>query len=162
MSNSDDSLQSFENMLHNLYENLQQFMVTLDIEKTLLDQNKTDELDASLNAKQLIVEALDKINFQCQTYFNNASSTFSEKGMLEILSQFPHNKQLYLFDLWQQIKALLKACDRKNLVNGVMITTLKNFNEQMLGIITNRPKESVYGNQYKKSQLAVSTREHKA
>ncbi len=156
------TLDAFEKTMHDLYENLQQFTITLDAERALLEKNKPDELEASIGTKQLIIESLDKISFQFQSYLGSAANTFTDNGMQRILSQFPANKQLYLRDLWQQIKFLLKTCDKKNLVNGVMITTLKNYNENMLGIITNRPKEAVYGNQYKKSQLAVSTREHKA
>ncbi|MGD9592234.1 MAG: flagellar export chaperone FlgN [Candidatus Berkiella sp.] len=155
------ALDDFEKMLHDLYEHLQQFVKTLDAEKALLEQNKTTELDQSMSAKRLIIESLDKISFQCQSYFSNQSA-YSEKGILSIISHFPEGKQLYLTDLWKEIKTLLKTCDKKNLVNGVMITTLKNYNDNMLSIITNRPKESVYGNKYKNNQLAVSTREHKA
>lgn len=159
---NDSDLNLFEKMLHDLYAQLQQFLSTLEAEKALLESNQTDALDDSLAAKRVVIESLDQLTAQCHSFFERFASAFNENSVLRMVAQFPTNKQLYLVELWNEIKNLLKACDKKNLINGVMITTLKNHNDNLLTILTNRPKETVYGNQYKKSQLAVSTQEHKA
>lgn len=158
----DVPVELFEGMLHSLYENLQHFSQTLDEEKALLEKNKSDELTQNLDTKRLLIEALDKISAQCGAFLGSQTNPFNERQMDSIIAQYPANKQLYLRNLWQEIRTLLKTCNKKNLVNGVMITTLKNYNDNMLHILTRRPKEDVYSNQVKKSQLAVSTREHKA
>ncbi len=155
-------LESFENTLHEIYQNLQQFIATLDAEKVLLQENKHAELDEALATKRLLIQSLEQISSQCQTMLSNGHFPFNEASVLNIISKFPHNKQDYLQNLWQEIKASLKECDRKNMVNGVMITTLKNHNDSLLQIITQRPKDAVYSNQSKKYNIPVSTRDIKA
>ncbi len=155
-------LENFEKTLLEIYQNLQQFIKTLDTEKSLLEQNKHEELDGSLATKRIIIESLEQISSQCQNLLSSAHFPFNEPSVLAIISQFPSHKQKGLQELWRNVKELLKTCDKKNLVNGVMITTLKNYNESMLQILTQRPKESVYTKQNTKSNSPVSTREHKA
>jgi flagellar biosynthesis/type III secretory pathway chaperone len=157
------SLEEFEKTLSEIYDNLQQFILTLETEKSFLENSKYDELEASLEAKTLLIHTLEEIAVKCQALLSTAHFPFNETSINSIIAQFPAYKQSDLQNKWVEIKELLKTCDQKNLVNGVMITTLKNYNNHMLHILTQRPKESVYSNQSKKMYTAaVSTREHKA
>ncbi len=156
------SVEAFEQLLQDMYTNLQQFSLMLDHEKNLLEKNNTEALDNSSANKQVIIESLDVISAQCQQFFQDKANPFSSAAVLEMIGKASPHKQQYLTKLWQEITALLKECDRKNLVNGIVITTLKNYNNHLLDILTNRPKNDVYSNQAKKYKDAVSTREHKA
>ncbi len=119
------SLEAFEKTLSDMHENLQQFITILEAEKQFLEKSKYEDLEASLAAKRLLVQSLEEISLQCQKLFSNANFPFNESSMKTIISQFPEFKQKHLLTLWHNIKSLLKKCDQKNLVNGIIITTLK-------------------------------------
>lgn len=159
---SEMSVEVFETFLQDMYTNLQQFAASLEIEKSLLEKNDTLGLDNNLVNKRVIIESLDVISAQCQQFFQGSTNTISEAAILNMIAMADLEKQRYLTKLWQDVKALLKECDKKNLVNGIIITTLKNYNNHLLQILTNRPREDVYSHQNKKNKAAISTREHKA
>ncbi|HRE32667.1 MAG TPA: flagellar export chaperone FlgN, partial [Candidatus Berkiella sp.] len=72
-------------------------------------------------------------------------------------------KQKIIHNLWNDIKIALEQCDQKNLLNGMLITTIKNLNDVILRIMTQRPQESTYSNPQQNNQNGpISTREHKA
>ncbi len=150
----------FEIHLENLRTSLQSFYDILIEERDILEKNKLDLLENLLNTKQGIIQQIQGFFQQYQPLFTN--QTMTEGNMLEIISQYPAITCNKLLKLWNDIKNLLQSCERKNLANGVTITTMKNYNDALLRLITKRPAEMAYTNLNKKFNVGISTREHKA
>lgn len=158
-----DVLGIFEKSLYDIHANLKLFIKSLDEEKEVLEKQELQKLDAAVAKKQDIIDSMQSISTECQTLLGNFNYPFNEKSFLKIISDFEPEKQETLTALWNEIKTLLKIGDQKNLINGVLINTLKNYNDALLEICNLRIKDSTYSNQNNPTaQPALSTREHKA
>ncbi|MBN9286679.1 MAG: hypothetical protein BGO43_02290 [Gammaproteobacteria bacterium 39-13] len=156
------SLDIFEKSLYDIHANLKLFIKTLDEEKALLEKHEMEKLEEALATKKNVIDSMHTVSMECQTLLNNVNFPFNEKSILQIISAFNRSKQETLTALWQEIKNLLKLGDQKNLVNGILITTLKNYNDALLQICNLKPQDNTYSNQNNPYSPALSTREHKA
>jgi flagellar biosynthesis/type III secretory pathway chaperone len=161
MESATFSLDEFEKTLNDMHENLEKFIQSLEQEKNLLEHHDAQKLHELIKGKQFYIDSIHQLSTQCQTLLNNAQFPFNEKSVLKVISQFPSHRQGDMSKKWQAIKHLLKVSDQKNLVNGIIIATLKNYNDALLNLHTNRPKESTYSKAAANYNPAVSTREHK-
>lgn len=163
MDISPASLDVFEKSLYDIHTNLKLFIKTLDDEKELLEKHDIEKLEQSLTVKQTVIDSMQTVSTECQHLLSNFNFPFNENGILQIISAFGAAKQQALTALWQEIKKLLKLGDQKNLVNGILITTLKNYNDALLQICNLKPQDTTYSNQNNPyNSPALSTREHKA
>lgn len=153
-------LNSFESILRTLKIRLSSFQGFLDDEKQLLNKQDLEALEASTIQKQNFMNDVQTSMNELKDSLN--SQSFEEKNIHAVLSLYAPEKRQEMQTLWDEIKLALEQCDQKNLLNGILITTMKNLNDVLLRIITQRPEETTYSNQPTNPNTPVSTREHKA
>lgn len=153
-------LNSFEAILRTLKLRLGFFQTFLDEEKQLLNKQDLEALEAATLQKQTFIHDVQTSMNELKESLN--SQSFEEKNIHAVLSLYAPQKQQEMQALWDDVKLALEQCDQKNLLNGILITTMKNLNDVLLRIIAQRPEESTYSNQPANPNTPVSTREHKA
>lgn len=154
-------LNNFENILLTLRSKLAAFQTFLDEEKQLLNQQDLAGLEAATLTKQTFIHEIQLSMNALKESLN--SQTFEEKNIHAVLDLYPHEKRQSMQALWNDVKQALEQCDQKNLLNGILITTMKNLNDVLVRLMTARPAESTYSNSSQNNQSSpVSTREHKA
>jgi flagellar biosynthesis/type III secretory pathway chaperone len=153
-------LNSFESILRTLKIRLGHFQIFLEEEKQLLNKQDLEGLEASTLKKQTFMNDVQTSMNELKDSLN--SQSFEEKNIQAVLSLYAPEKRQEMQTLWDDIKLSLEQCDQKNLLNGILITTMKNLNDVLLRIIAQRPEESTYSNQPTNPSTPVSTREHKA
>jgi len=153
-------LNSFESILRTLKLRLSFFQQFLDDEKQLLNKQDLEALEASTLNKQTFINDVQTSMNELKDSLN--SQSFEEKNIHAVLDLYPPQKRQEMQALWNEVKMGLEQCDQKNLLNGILITTMKNLNDVLLSIIAQRPQESTYSNQPNNPNTPVSTREHKA
>ncbi|MCS5711450.1 flagellar export chaperone FlgN [Candidatus Berkiella aquae] len=155
-------LNNFECVLLTLQAKLASFQQFLDEEKLLLNKQDMPALEAAVYQKQTHMNEVQMSMNELKECLN--SQSFEEKNIKAIIDLYPPHKQKIIHNLWNDIKIALEQCDQKNLLNGMLITTIKNLNDVILRIMTQRPQESTtYSNPQQNNQNGpISTREHKA
>lgn len=154
-------LNNFECVLLTLQAKLTSFQQFLDEEKLLLHKQDLPALEAATFQKQTHMNEVQMSMNELKECLN--SQSFDEKNIKAIIDLYPPHKQKIIHALWNDIKIALEQCDQKNLLNGMLITTMKNLNDVILRIMTQRQPESTYSNpQQNNGNGPISTREHKA
>lgn len=153
-------LNNFESILRTLKIRLTFFQQFLDEEKELLNKQDLESLEACTLKKQTFINDVQTSMNELKDSLN--SQSFEEKNIHAVLDLYAPEKRQEMLALWNEVKMALEACDQKNLLNGILITTMKNLNDVLLRIIAQRPQESTYSNQPSNPNAPVSTREHKA
>jgi flagellar biosynthesis/type III secretory pathway chaperone len=152
---------NFENILITLQEKLSAFVNFLDEEKLLLNKQDLAALEISTQQKQRYIHDVQTCMDALKACLN--SQSFEEKNIQAVIDLYPPEKRTTVLALWNDIKVALEQCDQKNLLNGILISTMKNLNDVLLRIITQRPEEATYSNQSNNNHKdTISTREHKA
>lgn len=151
---------NFESILRTLKLRLGFFQQFLDEEKELLNKQDLESLEASTLKKQTFINDVQTSMDELKNSLN--SQAFEEKNIKAIIDLYEPQKRQEIHNLWNEVKIALEECDQKNLLNGILITTMKNLNDVLLRIVAQRPSESTYSNQINHSSEPVSTREHKA
>lgn len=150
----------FESVLRTLQLRLNFFQQFLDEEKELLNKQDLEALEASTLKKQTFINDVQISMDELKDCLN--SQSFEEKNIHAIIDLYEPQKRQEIYSLWNEVKMALEQCDQKNLLNGILITTMKNLNDVLLRIVAQRPTEHTYSNQLNHSSEPVSTREHKA
>ena len=153
-------LNNFESILRTLKIRLQSFQQFLDDEKLLLNKQDLEGLEASTLNKQTFMNDVQTSMDALKDSLN--SQSFEEKNIHAVLDLYSPEKRQEMQALWNDVKSALEECDQKNLLNGILITTMKNLNDVLLRIIAQRPADTTYSNQPNNPNAPVSTREHKA
>lgn len=153
-------LNNFESILRTLKIRLNSFQQFLDDEKLLLNKQDLEGLEASTLQKQTFINDVQTSMDELKESLN--SQTFEEKNIQAVLNLYAPQKRQEMQTLWDDVKAGLEQCDQKNLLNGILITTMKNLNDVLLRIIAQRPAETIYSNKPNNPNGPVSTREHEA
>jgi flagellar biosynthesis/type III secretory pathway chaperone len=151
---------NFEGILRKLQTRLALFQQFLDDEKLLLNKQDLEGLEASTLQKQTFINDVQLSMNELKESLN--SQTFEEKNIHAVLDLYAPEKRQEMLSLWNDVKMALEQCDQKNLLNGILITTMKNINDVLVRIMTQRAPESTYSNQQNTPTGTVSTREHKA
>jgi len=153
-------LHNFESILRTLKIRLSAFQQFLDDEKLLLNKQDLEGLEGSTLQKQTFINDVQTSMDELKESLN--SQTFEEKNIHAVLNLYAPQKRQEMQALWDEVKAGLEQCDQKNLLNGILITTMKNLNDVLLRIIAQRPTETTYSNKPNNPNGPVSTREHEA
>lgn len=154
-------LNNFETILLTLKEKLSHFQAFLDEEKLLLNKQDLAALETATLTKQTFIHDVQLSMNDLKESLN--SQTFEEKNIHAVLDLYPPEKRQSMQALWNEVKQALEQCDQKNLLNGILITTMKNLNDVLVRMMTARPAESTYSNTPQNNQNGpISTREHKA
>lgn len=153
-------LNNFEGVLRKLKIRLSQFQQFLDEEKLLLNKQDLQALEAATLQKQTHIHEVQLSMDELKNSLN--SQTFEEKNIQAVLDLYAPEKRQEMLTLWNDVKLGLEECDQKNLLNGILITTMKNINDVLVRMMTQRAPEDTYSNQSNNPTGSVSTREHKA
>lgn len=153
-------LNNFEGILRKLKIRLGQFHQFLDEEKALLNKQDLAGLEASTLNKQTFIHEVQLSMNELKESLN--SQSFEEKNIHAVLDLYAPEKRQEMLALWNDVKLGLEDCDQKNLLNGILITTMKNINDVLVRIMTQRAPEDTYSGQPNAPTGTVSTREHKA
>lgn len=160
MQYSKEMFAQFCDLLNQLTLNLEVFIDALESERKLLDSNQIILLDEILQHKTQI---LDRINiiYQSTHQILDACQYLGDKSKLaNFIQQLSLNDQHFIKPIWAKTQALLYQSDRLNLINGVIITIMKNHNASLLHLLVQKPQENIYGHS-NNQHVALSTMEHK-
>lgn len=142
-------------LLNPIKANLEDLCHTLNEEKTLLEQQKIEALEPVLLEKEKQFKTLDQQTVGLKNFFNADDLSFSFDSVENLLKDAPEN----IKELWNQFIVTLQKAQEANLVNGMLVMGMKNYNDRLLQLLTQR--SPTYGpNQT--DQQPLSTREHKA
>lgn len=109
--------------------------LTLDNERTALEQQDTHELNKLSSLKY---SQLDKISIQdakMNDILVRHGIPKSDNAVDTLLNLFPVEQQTPLFKLWEQMKSGLKACQDKNTINGRIIDRSRFVVQHLLSVI---------------------------
>lgn len=146
---------AFQKILKTLQERLDNLLTQLFEEKALLEKHHLDEIEAILIKKQTEFKSLNLEMAKLQDFLNTENLDFNASGIQPFIMSCP----AVLQQEWQQFLNTLRNCQEQNLVNGLLVMGLKNYNDKLLSLLTHTPQ--TYGDNSKMPN-AVSTREHKA
>ena len=91
-----------------------------------------------------------------QDFFNNKQLDFSSECINPYISSASQDVK----DKWQLFINTLQSCQEKNLINGLLVMGMKNYNDKLLGLLTQQNPDTYHPSQPVKKTM--STREHKA
>lgn len=150
-----EKFNAFQGILKNLQERLDNLLTQLSEEKALLEKHQLDEIEDILLKKQTEFKSLNIEMAKLQDFLNTENLDFNATGIQPFITSCPAALQ----QEWQQFLNTLRDCQEQNLVNGLLVMGLKNYNDKLLGLLTHTPQ--TYGGNSKMPN-SVSTREHKA
>tara|TARA_R110002110_G_scaffold33533_1_gene114754 strand:- start:70241 stop:70705 length:465 start_codon:yes stop_codon:yes gene_type:complete len=153
---SNDKNGSLENILDTIQSKLKRLDSQLEAEKRLLEQHTLENIDTLLKEKHNEFEQLNTDIVLLQDFFNNKQLDFSSESINPYISSASQDVK----DKWQLFINTLQSCQEKNLINGLLVMGMKNYNDKLLGLLTQQNPETYHPSQPVKKTM--STREHKA
>lgn len=133
----------------------------LENEKLLLAENKFDKLEENAVKKRLNVDELDTECTNLKELFKKLALTFNQDGLHQLITKAPINLKDEIAGKSKLMLDFLKQTETLNRVNGVLLVSKHNYNQQLLGLMTQKQLKPVTYGKYVGSQ-SVSTRGHKA
>lgn len=124
-------------LLNNLLEQLQLFLACLDQELVIIEKCDFVALEASLHAKQALIDTM-------QVYYTRLELILKKAPLSDAIPTLSLDKKAPIESLYHQVKKYLTLCDQKNLANGITITRLRNINDALINKIIQRPQEHTY------------------
>ena len=147
---------ALENILDTMQCKLERLDSQLEAEKRLLEQHTLENIDTLLKEKHNEFEQLNTDIVLLQDFFNNKQLDFSSECINPYISSASQDVK----DKWQLFINTLQSCQEKNLINGLLVMGMKNYNDKLLGLLTQQNPETYHPSQPVKKTM--STREHKA
>lgn len=145
---------TIEVLLSELHTQLEALCNTLTLEKNILQKHKLNELEPILTLKETQFDTLN-INIQkLKSLLDTKNLDFNKQGMETLLQGAP----TILMELWNTFLTALKRAQETNLINGMLVMGMKNYNDRLLNLLT-QTTETYHPNQQSKHSL--STRQHK-
>lgn len=141
-------------LLSELHTQLEALCNTLVLEKSVLQKHKLNELEPILTLKE---KQFDDLNVSIQKLKNLLDSQkldFSLQGIQTLLKDAPKS----LIERWNTFMVILQRAQESNLINGMLVMGMKNYNDRLLNLLT-QTTETYHPNQQSKQPL--STRQHK-
>lgn len=141
-------------LLSELHTQLEALCNTLVLEKSVLQKHKLNELEPILTLKE---KQFDELNVSIQKLKNLLDSQkldFSLQGIQTLLKNAPKS----LIERWNTFMLILQRAQESNLINGMLVMGMKNYNDRLLNLLT-QTTETYHPNQQSKQPL--STRQHK-
>ncbi len=123
------------------------FLSVLNEEYEVLQANDPDRLDATIAAKQAMINEMNQNNDERNILFKQANIEFNNDGIRRMISLCSPDSRLELTHLWQQLEIELQACQEQNAINGAVIAAGHQYTQQLLAIITGQQHNGneVYG-----------------
>lgn len=156
MSISATLLPPLTRLLVDLQNNLDHLTETLSQEKHLLESNAIDDLEPVLNQKDAQFRLLSEQTNQLKQLLASEALSFSFDSIEAILKDSSEQ----IKSQWNQFIQTLQQAQEANLVNGMLVMGMKNYNDKLLQLLTRR--QNTYHPSNTGKQQPLSTREHKA
>ncbi len=152
----DSQESTLKSILKNIQSKLQVLRVQLDAEKKILEQHALDDIEPLLKEKQNAFLQLNADIVLLQDFFHDNNVAFTAKNINPYIQAASTDLQKQ----WELFMTTLKDCQEKNLINGLLVMGMKNYNDKLLGLLTQQTPQTYHPSQIKRE--TVSTREHKA
>jgi flagellar biosynthesis/type III secretory pathway chaperone len=153
--------QEIDQTLDSIINHSRTLIDILENEKLLLTENNYEKLERNAQSKKSNVDNLESACELLKNYFNKLSLKFNKEGLNELINGAPSNLQEDLQRKTKLMLDFLARAENLNHINGILVVSRHNYNQQLLSFITNTKKQETYG-PYQNQQVAVSTRETKA
>ena len=154
MQNIEES--ALDSILNNIQHKLEHLSLQLDAEKKLLEQHDLDDIEPLLKEKQDEFQQLNTDIELLQNFFKAHNLDFTSDSINPFILSASQNLQAK----WQRFISTLQSCQEKNLINGLLVMGMKNYNDKLLGLLTQQAPETYHPSPAHKKTM--STREHKA
>lgn len=141
-------------ILSELHTQLEALCNTLVLEKSILQKHKLNELEPVLSLKETQFDALNGGIQKLKTLLDSQKLDFNIQGIEVLLQGAPRS----LIERWNAFMAILQHAQETNLINGMLVMGMKNYNDRLLNLLT-QTTETYHPNQQSKHPL--STRQHK-
>ncbi|MGE4348888.1 MAG: flagella synthesis protein FlgN [Candidatus Berkiella sp.] len=151
---SPENHKTIEVLLSELHTQLEALCNTLTLEKSILQKHKLNELEPILTLKETQFDILNITIQKLKNLLDTHSLDFNKQGMETLLQGAPTT----LMERWNRFITALQCAQETNLINGMLVMGMKNYNDRLLNLLT-QTTETYHPNQQSKHSL--STRQHK-
>lgn len=151
---SPENHKTIEVLLSELHTQLEALCNTLTLEKSILQKHKLNELEPILTLKETQFDILNITIQKLKNLLDNHNLDFNKQGMETLLQGAPTT----LMERWNTFITALQRAQETNLINGMLVMGMKNYNDRLLNLLT-QTTETYHPNQQSKHSL--STRQHK-
>jgi len=154
MQDIDESI--LKPILSSLQSKLIVLLEQLEAEKKVLENHTLENIECLLKEKQ---ESFIHLNSDIDLLRRHLN-----ENNLELTSQsikpYIASASKALQKQWDLFISTLEECQEKNLINGLLVMGMKNYNDKLLSLLTQQTPQTYHPSQMKKK--IISTREHKA
>lgn len=148
-------IKEFQKILASIQAKMDNLLDQLKAENQLLERHELDSIKELLVEKQKEFKSLNQTMITLQEFLESENLDFNSDSIKPFILKCPLETQ----SIWQRFIETLRECQEQNLINGLLIMGMKNYNDKLLGLLTHTPQ--TYDKNAKLSG-SVSTREHKA
>lgn len=143
--------------LHALEDSLNQLGDLLQRENQALQKKDANQLKNIAAQKDDCLTSLGK---QYENFLESCNIQKDIKSHDEIISLLEKitDKSENLRQQWGSLREKVNRCNLQNMINGMIIFTLKNHNEHLLSLLTNKEKSTMYNQQAQLNNQLPSTK----
>ena len=112
------------------------FLELLHTEQTALAQPRPDALENCTAARLSLVITLEEQDRELRRLFIGAKINFSSHAVQQWCAGLAEPQHSQLAQLWQQLLAVVAACQKQNDINSKIVDTRRQYTARVLRILT--------------------------
>jgi len=136
--------QQAEQLITAQKDQTEQLLNLLKQEYDLLKNRQVDTLEALSADKQVIVNTLEQMNQTWQSTLREHNIKIDLAEITKALQNADNNASQGLFQSWQTLSELAKACQRQNQINGAVLVLRQQVTQQTIDLLRGQTNEGTY------------------